>query len=328
LNGGKVKINEEAESQKFEISEDDLDFLKFGMERIMFKERRGSVVDISCDPSHIIKDVARLLNGLYPPVRKSEGKSGVSVEASNDSSGLINPTIIDIANIAYSIWQHQFSQKMKEAFFELFMETFALTAIELSKKYPDQFNKVDPTMLLNIVSKGHYQSRRRRLNAQKHGGNRWKRNSFNEVVQPIVFAYYVDCLRLLWKYISDFVEKSDHDPESINKLKRTKVYELLSEIFPVPKRLLTDILKKHEQRKKPEYQPLGFAVRHASLLLEIKKNTGEDYTFNTLLALYRKGQNKAYEYKDFLKKHSDNPIVAEMISPKRRKPNIKLAKSS
>lgn len=234
-----MKEGNERGNIEVEMSEDDLDFLKFGVETISFTESYVGEVLISCDPGYTIKKIARGLHSLCLPLRSSDENSRLSSRVgSNSSVSPVSPTIINIANTAYDIWQSHFSQKMKEALHELAIEVHVLTAIALAKKFPAKFNLTNSVSLLNAISKGLYKDRRRRLAAPKRGGARRKRNESSEPDQLIIFAYYVGCLKLLWTHIINFVEEFGYRSESINEVKRTKVYSLLSESLPVPSKLL------------------------------------------------------------------------------------------
>lgn len=182
----------------------------------------------------------------------------------------------EIAAIAWKVWQNQFEPKMKEALSELILETAALTLLEINKKFPGEVTSIDATRLFNAVFRLSNAKKKLRLEVPSHGGARAKKSYFQSIEDEIEFVLIVMLAMPLWEYVIKFLEEREYDPKCIDEVQRSEKFEHFSRLYPVPQKLLKDAYKrKHHSR--PELAPLGFALRHAGILV-----TKEEMKYNTL----------------------------------------------
>lgn len=300
-----------------------LDNLRFELQKVSFKDEWGIDFNCSYESTYPAWQIAADLNspfGLLPPgcVKKSIYR----VTPLHNRYSLREIGIEEIATVASDIWCSSFESKMREALFELMIETRALTLIKLTTLFPGKAPFIDAKKLFNALFKACKDNRRRRLDTPLHGGGR-RGKDYRTPSLLVLYALYVTILKRLWKDVIEFFKERDYSSECINEFKKTRIFEILSGAFPLPSGVLEDILTKvHKYRCegkiKPEHQPLGFALQHANAILNIHKTA----KYNTLRSHYQEGLAQARKYKGY----QEYTILDEMFFSKIKRSRRKAKK--
>lgn len=298
MSNKKDKGNEE--DSRFIKPEDYVENLQLRPIGISFKDKRGADVECIYNPTKAIGQIARGLYSLRNPKPELHKSLETDLAAVTEKYESKRPTKIDIATIAYGILSARFKEKIDEALFELFLETNILTLRELNKKFPEMFRGIDYTSLRNLVINKSSEKRRQYLAGPKKSNSTRERYDFKTALRTLEFTFLAVMLKPLWRHITDYFEDNDYSADCLNDVKRTEPFKTLSKIYPVPDNLLKKVYKRNAT-KSTEYQPLAFSLRHASSILNIKKNhtsnEEEDYGLNTLRIRYQEGKKLALEHR-------------------------------
>lgn len=102
-----------------------------------------------------------------------------------------------------------------------------------------------------------------------HGGSRRKATQLKSPDELKELVRIVDDLRTLWEKVTSLFEKFDYDAGSVEMIKASSEFKLLSKDYTVPDSLLKKVFRRKNSRQ-PELEPLSLAVEHARQLLNIK----------------------------------------------------------
>ncbi|HEX8177795.1 MAG TPA: hypothetical protein VF543_22090 [Pyrinomonadaceae bacterium] len=301
---------------------DKLNGLRIDPQRINFKDEWG--IDFTCayEPTYPVWQIAANLNSPFDLLPPGCLKRDIyHVTPLGKCYSLNGISINEIAALASEIWRAQFEPKMREALFELFLETRALTLLELAKRFPGKAPSIDSKKLFNKLFNVSNENRRRRLHIPVHGGDRRSNKSVKGPNILILYALHVVMLKHYWaQAIADF-EKENYRRAYLAKFKTTSLFEILSCAFPVQPEVLEDLLNEIYKRaveKKPEYQPLGLALKHANAILPLSAHG----KYNTLRSCYQEGLKQARKYRKYYR----NTVLDEMFFSKIGRPRRKTEK--
>jgi hypothetical protein len=137
------------------------------------------------------------------------------------------------------------------------------------KHFKDQGIKYvdNPTELVRKVGDREIKRIKKRLGIGR-GGVRDKKRFKDDIEVPLL-VHFIDSVRPLWDYITEFFAKHHYDPDCVKWIKGKPEYNQLLKEFTVSDMLLHKVFRKKSESK-PELEPLGFAVEQAREQLNIK----------------------------------------------------------
>jgi hypothetical protein len=102
-----------------------------------------------------------------------------------------------------------------------------------------------------------------------HGGSRRKATQLKSPAELKELMQIIDDLHELWEYTTEFFERNDYEAGCVEMIKASSEFKRLAKQYAVPNALLKKVFKRKSSRK-PELEPLSFAIEHARQILNIK----------------------------------------------------------
>ncbi len=160
------------------------------------------------------------------------------------------------------------------------------TLIAVDALKPKDATKVIDGLMKTLVKKSKVQ-----MNAPKRGGKRGESEPeyFTTDDRLRKYAEVVNSVRPLWVFITDYFKLKGHSLEIKEEMREEARFKNLTTFCSeVPDRLLENARQRRyklDSRKKKEYSPLGLALRHASIELNVPP-----YEYETLKKRYYQGR--------------------------------------